>query len=65
LECEVIYPTQVTDFDKIPLQVSILWHTPAIAVKTYSAIYQQIQTLLRRNYKFTGSLTELKFYTTN
>lgn len=24
LKCEVIYPAQVTDFDKIPLQVSIL-----------------------------------------
>jgi len=25
MKCEVVYPTQVTDFDKIPLQVSILY----------------------------------------
>jgi hypothetical protein len=40
LKCEVIYPAQVTDFDKIPLQVSILSHTLAAAVKTCLATYQ-------------------------
>lgn len=39
LKCEVIYPAQVTEFDKIPLQVSILWLTLLVAVKTYLAIY--------------------------
>lgn len=34
IKCEVVYPAQVTDFDKIPLQVSILWHTLAVAVTT-------------------------------
>jgi hypothetical protein len=24
IKCEVVYPAQVTDFDKLPLQVSIL-----------------------------------------
>jgi hypothetical protein len=33
IKCDVVYPAQVTDFDKIPLQVSILWHTMAAAVK--------------------------------
>jgi hypothetical protein len=27
LECKVIYPAQVTDFDKIPLQVSIVTYS--------------------------------------
>lgn len=36
--CEVVYPTQVTDFDKIPLQVSIQSHILVVAVKNCVAM---------------------------
>lgn len=38
IKCEVVYPTQVTDFDKIPLQVSMVLYISVVAVKTCLAV---------------------------
>jgi hypothetical protein len=38
IKCEVVYPTQVTDFDKIPLQVSMVLYISDVAVKTCLAV---------------------------
>jgi hypothetical protein len=52
MKCEVVHPTQVTDFDKIPLQVSIVYNSVV-------AVYQRVPKPLSCNDTFTGSPKEL------
>jgi len=56
MKCEVVYPTQVTDFDKIPLQVSILYCSCGCQ-NLFG--YQRVPNPLSCNDTFTGSPKEL------
>jgi hypothetical protein len=59
MKCEVVYPTQVTDFDKIPLQVRILSHILVVVVKPCLAVYQTVLSPLACNGPFIGCPKEL------
>jgi hypothetical protein len=59
MKCEVVYPTQVTDFDKIPLQVSILSPILVVAAKPCLAVYQTVPSPLAGNDPFIGSQNKL------